>query len=207
MDKDRQIRFLYPPLILFGSLLYGAYTGSLEWKIRIDNWISAASKDSPIANLVTIVAGGSLLIIVVGFIVGTFTHVTFRWLNKHLFNREFEFVVSPATLERIRSKIPGDPGDKGTFHLPIGATFCHDILPEGVSNWIVRRWHAVNLSLSSCTALVGAWIIGYPLRIDHHCGWGVLTVAFLVVFGVNSHYAWHDTMEMYEFQSYRKFEQ
>lgn len=70
MDKDRQIRFLYPPLIFLASICLGIYfdtSGSLQ------KTISDFFKTEINSNVAIALIGTGSLVLLLGFLLGTLT--------------------------------------------------------------------------------------------------------------------------------------
>jgi hypothetical protein len=61
MDEDRRIRFLIPPLLFVASLLLGAF-------------VDQSTRDL----IVKVFAGGGIVVVVVGYLIGTFTYFILR---------------------------------------------------------------------------------------------------------------------------------
>ncbi len=79
MDKEREIRFLYPPLIVGAYFLWGWLgdaTGREELQGIICWFRGVGDVTGSIAGILT---GGSL-ILVIGYLLGTLTYVTLRVL-------------------------------------------------------------------------------------------------------------------------------
>jgi hypothetical protein len=112
--------------------------------------------------------------------------------------------------------------------LYVAATFDHELLPKGIHEWLRRRFNAFMVAFNSALAISISFMIvrmrGFFERpFDRMCGlsetqwqlqmawvwfgrkfWWVTIEILLVLFLLfAAYYAWHETMEMIEFQAGR----
>src|SRR5258705_12650572 len=75
MDKERQIRFLYPPLFLVCSVLFAFALDEVQEVATYLEPIFGTSNGTGVANLITLLTAGGALVLVSGFAIGTLTHL------------------------------------------------------------------------------------------------------------------------------------
>jgi hypothetical protein len=198
MDKDRQIRFLYPPLIFFTSIALGIW---LDNSSAIKYSIQVFFKDANHTGLAVAILGLTSIVVVIGFLIGTLTvfflRIIFFW-NKSCF---YELKLSKKALAQIGDLILKNKDDIITKkdRLYAGAVFDHSYIPENVHRWIARRWNAFLISSASILALILSLIIRGILNIKLTCGWGLTVLFFILVFLIQACYSWKESMHMIEF--------
>jgi len=202
MDQERQIRFLYPPFFLLASLHWGIY---LDPNRSLKDILPTLQSPIGVNELLGLIAGGSVIIIASGFLIGAISvvllRITFFFLGRH----HYEAHVSPSAFKLIWERLDtSEPLDTRKVLYAI-ATFDHELLPKSIHEWIGRRWSAFNVSAYSCIALVLALIIGRRLSITLGCEWLVTTLIIIALLAFNACHAWRDTMGMIDFQSRRHF--
>jgi hypothetical protein len=203
MDPQRTIRFLYPPLVFLGSLLLG---------IKLDPAVSVASlvpggllQDLP--AMAGILAGGGLLLIVIGYVLGVLSHGVIWLLSlPGWIPYLYQAPVSDEAIGRMREtlKVATEVPPQNVL-LPVAA-FDHALLHPAMHDWIQRRWQVLHTSINSTTALVLAPLLGWSvigLRVDLKWSAGSLfAVCFFVFHSVKT---WGEVKGMLEFQSYGPF--
>ncbi len=202
MDKERQIRFLYPPLFLLASLAWGLY---LDPSKTLSDILPVTGATMGADKLIGVIAAGGTLVLVFGFLIGAIS-VSLLRLAFCLFGREYEVVVSDACLDRIWAKLRTTQSKDTKQALYAGVTFDHELLSKGVHDWLTRRWHAFNISAHSCVALLLAHGLGWPLGIQQQAAWLCSTGVAVFFLVANAVVAWRETMGMIEFQSYRSLD-
>lgn len=206
-DAERQIRFLYPPVFFFASLLLG---------IRLDSGTSVKdvavrllsepvfkylkSPDLSVGLSTIVTAAGLVTVVAAGFLISSLSVLILRAAFALICHRSYETGLSRQTCEAIRTelKVPKAKGDRDALYL--SATLDHGWLPEGIHKWILRRWSIFYVASNSATALVCALGVGAVIGI-WDWRWLVLSLAFIAVFGVVALFAWRETMGMLEFQA------
>ncbi len=201
MDQNRQIRFLIPPFFLLASLFWADFlSGSnIFSKIAVD----------PGKNILAIVASlGST--IPLGFLIGgisiallnLFGFVVSK-IKKEKWN--YESGILEEACKKIWPQLELESNFKFDFEkrFYISATFDHDILPEGINKWVMRRWNAFNINFNCYTALILSYAALLFLPIDITLAWVSTTILLMALLLVNATAAWLQTMEMIEFQANR----
>ncbi len=202
MDQERQIRFLYPPFFLLASLLWGLY---LDPNRKLSDILPVATSSIGPDELVGLLAGGSIVIVASGFLIGAISVLSLRLLSFIVRRRHYEAGVSTETLKRIWGKLQTTEPFSPDRALYVVATFDHEVVPKTIHEWIGRRWSAFNVSAHSCTALALSLIVGSRLSIMVGTEWFFTTMIIFVLLTINAFYAWRDTMAMIDFQSHRSF--
>ncbi len=186
MDPERQIRFSYPPLFLIASVLWGL---KIDTAKSIGDIVPLALFKEPGSSFVTVVAGGGVLVVALGLLIGSISLVLLRsvvWL----WNRQsHEAVLSPTALNKIRLILGYRDLRTPRDTLFLAATFDHDRLVKPIYTWILRRWNAFNISSSSIVALGLALLLGGRLGIQVGCEWLWTSLVFGPVFGAAAAWA------------------
>jgi hypothetical protein len=211
MDEDRRIRFLVAPLLFIASLGWGMWLDP-SWRGAIEKFPVPDSAEKGIGQAIAIIAGGGIVVFTMGLVIGTVSYVVLRsvsFMTRRLFSCQdgvntHELGVSNETLRLIWAKIgaPGEPARSQDFFAAM--EFDHGVLKstnQGVHDWMVRRWNAFSISVTSFTGLVLSWIV---LHIAHVClckWWIIPAVLMLVLFFFNALFSWRDTMGMLAFQA------
>jgi hypothetical protein len=201
MDKERQIRFLYPAFILIASFLVGVYLDPCK---SISDLLPVTDSELKSNDIVAVVVGGGVFILVLGFLIGTLT-VNILRVGFFLFgHRNYEIVLPDDAYDRILRFIDWPNNQiqpRERFYAAV--TFDHEILSNGIHDWIVRRWNAFYVSANSILALILAPVIGLSLSVHLTFWWILLTAVTSILILLNCITAWRETMRMLEFQSRR----
>ena len=197
MDKDRQIRFLYPPLIFLSSIAFGIW---LDFPDRLGEQVSSFFTNVNNTSIFVALLGVGSLVLVLGYLIGTITILLLRLLfAKNEFN--YEFKLSKETYDEIGKKILENKNDiiRKNERMYVAVVFDHSNIHDSIHRWIVRRWNAFHIASFSVVGLGASLICGYLLGISFTWGW-VLTVAFLVAcFILQGRLSWIETMRMITF--------
>lgn len=198
MDKDRQIRFLYPPFILIFSLIIGLIGDTNK---SISDIICQIGLNGKLSDVIIILIGGGVSLLVLGYIIGTIT-MSFLRLIFILAGRNYEVVLKTETYENIK-KIMDAENCKCKFWYPLYlvATFDHVILPNRIHEWLLRRWNSFNTSMNSVVALLLSIIPIKLFDIELSCIWWLVISIIGILLLINGIISWIETMGMFEFQS------
>jgi len=74
MDQDRQIRFVIPPFFLLGSMLWGAFVGSVD--------LSPLVAPDTAKELLGLLAATAVAILPLGFLISTISILLIRLLTR-----------------------------------------------------------------------------------------------------------------------------
>ena len=199
MDKDRQIRFLYPPLVLLSSIALGSY---FDTSIELHKVITHFFEVDSNTKIVIALLGGSSLILVLGFLLSTITIFFLRFFFiKNDFN--YEIKLSEKAYQDI-GKLILKKGKKLVTTKDkhyAGIVFDHGFISKNIHQWMVRRWNAFIISSSSTLALISSLIIGHWLNIYISCYWLLVVIPLTLIFITNACYSWKDSMDMVEFMT------
>lgn len=199
MDKDRQIRFLYPPLSFVGFRLWALFLDPIH---DINEYlpITAKGKGFDSGQVATVVAGGGVVMLVAGFLISVFSVVVLRglfWLRGH---STYEAVWSDECRSRV-SKAVGVNLVHKRHLLYLSATFDHVLLPENAHTWLLRRWRSFNIAAHSVSALILAAAARHLSGFAPGIVWYAVLVASALALLAQARFAWKHTMEMVEFYS------
>jgi hypothetical protein len=200
MDAERRIRFLYPPLFLFASLLVGIW---VDPDVSVQKLFPFVSSLGP-SELIGLLTGGGLVLVAAGYFIGSITGELLRFCFWFLRRPDhYEAVLDDETLPLVWKHIrcTGDADRKDAFFAAV--TFDHEIIPKSIHEWIQRRWHAFNISANGVTALFLALVIGACLPIRISFSWLAGTATVVLILGCHAVFSWRDTMRMIKFQSRR----
>lgn len=210
MDEDRKIRFLISPMLFFASVAWAVICDPSSTfstlipgiSISIDNWLQALA----------VLAVGGIATVAIGVVIGTISHVALRagfWVKAKICggSTTHEISLDPPTLSLMWTKLKESGTPNTSDELFIGITFDHDVLLKnhaGVHQWLVRRWNACSIAVTSITGLVLSFIaLSCLLNASLSTKWwAVVSIAFLS-FCVVAVLAWRDTMGMLSFQARR----
>ncbi|HMK18051.1 MAG TPA: hypothetical protein VK492_07630 [Chitinophagaceae bacterium] len=202
MDKDRQIRFLYPPLIFLGSLALGFY---LDKSVTIKSIVTAFPDIDKSLNVVLAILGAGSLILLLGYLLGTITvfllKLAFKIKGK---SYNYEELLSDRYYAAIGNIILNEKDKplKREDTLYAVCTFDHGFISPGVHQWIVRRWNAFFISLSSTVAIFSSFLVGlFFVNLKFHWLWLTASFVFILILGWLASTSWYETMRMIEFQT------
>lgn len=199
MDKDRQIRFLYPPLIFLGSLALGLW---LAPPSQIGAQIEKLFGNDNKTSVAVALFGAGSLVLVLGFLLGTITVLLLRsFFPRNRFN--YEFKLSDKIYDRIGELILKDKSDsiRKKDRMYAAIVFDHSYVHENTHRWIIRRWNAFFIASSSTVALTLSLIIGSILHIQVTCAWFFIVFTFIILFIIQGYSSWKETMRMVAFMT------
>lgn len=205
MDKERQIRFLYPPLIFLGSIALGTWLDYPNvFGERISNFLSNAN----ITSVIVAVLGAGSIVLVLGFVIGTVTILLLRVL---FFRNGFsyEFILSKGTYEKIGKIILANKDDsiRKEDRIYAGVVFDHGHIDQNVHGWIARRWNAFLIAAFSAFGLLASLLIGSILGVSLTTPWLIITIILTLCFIIQSRLSYIETMRMITFLTrVRKFD-
>lgn len=194
MINERQIRFLYPPFILLGSLFLGVcFDKTLSWGIIKANFGATN-------NLVGTIIGGGILVLVSGYIIGTITITALSVF--FIRNNGIYEVNSKQKFDKI-GEIILNPGGKIEDNEKLYAfvTFDHKFLPDNIHEWIQRRWSSFHTSANAVTSLVLSVFVGHALGINIWTWWLGILSALIIIYFYHACRARRETIAMINFQT------
>ncbi|MEK6783328.1 MAG: hypothetical protein AABY93_16625 [Bacteroidota bacterium] len=197
MDKDRQIRFLYSPLIFLLSLSLGL---GLDYPDPFWDKISILFTSDNKTSIVVALFGLGSLVIVLGYLIGTITILLLRLV--FFFNGfSYEFNLSEKTYEKIGKLILRKKSDTIQKHdkMYAAVVFDHSYIHEKIHSWIARRWNAFLIASFSVVALVASLFCGHSLGIGFTRGWVLTIIIFCICFILQGTLSWIETMKMVTF--------
>lgn len=200
MDPERTIRFLYPPLFLIASLLWGLW---LDTAKSLGDIIPLALSKQLGTSILTIIAGGGVLVIASGLLIGSISLFLLRGIALICKWESHEAILSTDALNNIQRTLRYDGTRTRRDDLFLAATFDHDLLAKPIHTWLLRRWNAFNINISSFNALWLSLLIGWRLELNVGCEWLLTSLTVGLVFVAMAIWAWRDTMGMIEFQARR----
>jgi hypothetical protein len=192
---EKQVRFLYPPLILIASLALGVF---LDPNCKYHNVIGMEITK----NWVSLIFGTTLILFVAGYIIGTLTITILRIL---FIGKNGVYELPSKSSDVIRS-LNKKLLYKRRFiakeeELYAYATFDHATIEKDTHSWIQRRWSAFHTASNSATSLVISLIIGtLCLDIKFTVFWLLTVLIFFYIFILASYKARKETIEMINFQ-------
>lgn len=212
MDEVRQIRFLYPPLVMLASLLWGIHLDpNTSLACLLQNRIPSISEWS---GVIGIILGSGAVVIAFGFVISTISISVLRfcfWCYSKCTGRSahFEVTVSSDCLKRLLPVLGlpvSEDNDKSKMFYAV-ITFDHEKLPPHVHEWLRRRWSAFLISSHSVVALGFALFFGGHLKVEITREWIITSCVLMLLFLWAAIAAWIGNMRMIEFQSERDWNQ
>jgi hypothetical protein len=210
MDGTRRIRFLVAPLLFLASLGWGVLVSNSDaFKQLIERYLP----QNEISKVVSVVTGGGVIIFTLGVVIGTISYVflrscavTINYLRSNDVQgiATHELFLKDTAFNEIWAKLNlvSDPNRHQDFYAAM--SFDHGILYKrnrGVHNWMVRRWNAFSIGVTSVTALALSLIVGPLLSVPLSCTWLIPVTLVALVFAATARWAWRDTMGMLAFQA------
>jgi hypothetical protein len=197
MEKERQIRFLYPPLMLFGSLLLGLFfneNNSLEGLI-------CSIEIFKTQELILAILGGGAITLLLGYVIGT---ITILFLRLIFINNGGAYEVNDKQdFEDIGESILEYPKDKikRKERLYAFVTYDHHFLPKDIHEWVQKRWSTFHTASNITTSLILSIAIGISLGIQICASWIVIVLVLAGIFIFHAHRARNETINMVMFQT------
>ena len=108
MDEDRRIRFLVPPSLFVAFLLLGAL---LDQTMR-DFMVEHLKEFNWPQLLISLLAGGGLIVFALGYVFGTLTYFVLRLgfrLRPQSWGRFHEVAMSDDAFSRVWGRLPDSP--------------------------------------------------------------------------------------------------
>jgi len=174
-------------------------------------------------ELFAVIAAAGFATIPVGLSIGTLgislLKLGFTFHSRRGVRQLYDACVSNACFHTMLREVGAAQEDRRSNRkslLYVVATFDHELLPEKIHEWLLRRWNSFNTAFNSALALcISILIVSIrsfytrsldPIRSwDHRWYWWLVTNLFLIcVFAVTACASWHETMAMIEFQARRK---
>lgn len=197
MDKERQIRFLYPSFTFLLSLVLGA---SLDVNGRFVKNLSDFTEDDNLTTIIVALFGLGSLVFVLGYLIGTISLILLRIV--FFFNRfSYEFVLSDKTYKEIGKLIlkGHDKTLRKKEKMYAAVVFDHSYINERVHSWIIRRWNAFLIASFSVVSLAASLIFGKSLGIAYRWGWTITVIIFMCCLILQAILSYVDTMRMITF--------
>jgi hypothetical protein len=211
MDEIRRLRFQIAPLLFLVSLGWGIWFDDSTWE-RIAASPIIGHVDKGLGPAITFIAGGGIVLFALGLVIGTVSYVGLRIFVLIVFRLclwrvgfiTHECFVRVETLRQMREKleVPGEFDRRRAFFAAV--SFDHGIIQSnnpGVYHWMVRRWNAFSIAVTSVTGLGLSLVVGKFFGIHVSNEWICPLVGLLVLFFLNAIFAWYDTMSMLAFQA------
>jgi hypothetical protein len=205
MDEERKIQLLYPPLFFVVAFMAALLTDPCHGPdIR-----KLFEKDIDFETVAGLIAAGSVVVLVFGFVIGTVTITILRFLGCVLLDGSYEARLPKYAHDNIyqalglAEKLPHECCRK-KYRLYSAATYDHECTSESVHRWVLRRWSSFNICVSSITALVLAIAFVGLFSLRPRYEWFVIVLPIIPILFIQAVCAWIDTMLMLEFQALRK---
>ena len=214
MDQERQIRFLYPPIIVLCYFIWGFHYDNLGIQ-TIDQIIGLIKALQPYAGTLSAILAGGTLLVLIGFLLGTLTYafarMTFFALgicfkkNARL-SGTHEVWLEQDSEEKIWNAVM--PSSVFRRHDILYATVWldHNLAGKEIHSWVVRRWNAFNVSLNICFGIVVSMLLFFcPYSPLASCTipqyWYNTGITTTLVFSLNAFRAYRETLRMIVFSA------
>ena len=164
MDKDRQIRFLYPPIFLMGWLAIGIW-GSIGTDATLDKLGTFLGQSSFGEVFAAIVVSGGIAVITCGFVIGTITMSILRaiffcatrgqhgfevWLPGHTLNDIKMIVGATDSTPTQDTACPHPHADDMTLWQRLR----HCVSSKCLSKWCGCLWKGSSMNADELSAVV-----------------------------------------------------
>ena len=197
MDRDRQIRFLYPPLIFISSTALGVF---LDYPNSFSTTISTMMTNDNTTNVLATLLGLGSIVLVLGYLIGTVTILLLRLLFfRNGFN--YEFKLSKQTYDDIGRLIFKDKNEtvEKNERMYAAVVFDHSHINDRIHSWIVRRWNAFMIASFSIVGLLASLSLRPLLGFSFTCGWFFTVDVFIFCFVIQAWLSYRETMRMISF--------
>lgn len=197
MDNERQIRFLYPPLLVVLYFLLG-WLSDCQGRQELECLVKELTE---LGALYGLFASGSV-ILVVGFVLGTVTYLLLRLFARVLDSETHEIPCDTEMREAIWRATGSDTGlPKNDYLLMAGVWIDFVHCKDGVHEWIVRRWNAFNTSANIVVGVVIVLPWGSAIWRERDIPpiWYCLGFFLIGGFLINALIAYSETMRMIRF--------
>jgi hypothetical protein len=204
MDEARTIRFYVAPVLFLMSLVWGAWFDPTKQHVILDHL-----QVDNLPKLIGLAAGGGFVVFAFGYVIGTLTYAILRlvfcvkaWCCGG--TRYHEAGLLPK-LENIWLRT-GHPGPiDNQQELSAVVVFDFGIIRgkyEGVHQWLVRRWNAFSIGMTSAVGLllsfaIGPWVLAISLERKWWAPAGFLVLVCVYV----ACCAWRDGRRMVYFMA------
>lgn len=197
MDRDRQIRFLYPPLIFISSIALGVF---LDYPNSLSKTVFETLGNDNATSVVATLLGLGSVVLVLGYLIGTVTILLLRLL--FFWNRfNYEFKLSEQTYDEIGRLIFKKENDAIGIkeRMYAAVVFDHSHINDRIHSWIVRRWNAFMIASFSVVGLLGSLFLGPPLGFSSTSGWFFTVGFFILCLVLQAWLSYRETMRMISF--------
>lgn len=210
MDEDRKIRFLVAPVLFVTSLAWLVASDPCR---GISDLIPGISVNlDKLSNVIAVLTGGGIVVFTLGFVIGTISYVVLRfgfYVKARICGgaSSHEVSLDKATLDLMWSRVNASGKPDPSKAVFAGVTFDHDMLRskhEGVHLWLIRRWSAFSIAVTSTTGLLLSLGLGALTNFAYTAKWWVPVFMASVFFIISAVLAWRDTMGMLRFQAGRQ---
>jgi hypothetical protein len=211
MDKDRQIRFIFPPLFFLAFLWWSYHPHPLE---TISEYLKLPDSGKEGFNTILgLIAAGGAGVLVMGFLIGTISSVILTGIFFLCGRKHYAAVLQHEALNRLWPIVKFTESTNSGFRehkkwtLYATATFVLGTLPKEIQGWLMRRWSAFIISSNTVVGLL--IVMGFVhcvLQAHPGCLWWCAIISSAVLLFLNGSIAWNEYMTMLDFQSRRKFE-
>ena len=209
MDEERKVRFIVAPLLFLASMAWGVAWDRCHTLSDLIPGLTVKSENA--YQLIALLMGSGVAVFALGVIIGTTSYAVLRaffWLRSRATGRVcfHEFTCDDKTFELMWRQIRANGTLERSKTLYVGVTFDFDELRTkhlGVHQWIIRRWNAFSIAVSSLMALFWSFVVSLWLGVALTDRWfwpvGIVTLCFIYIACT----AWRDAMGMASFQANR----
>lgn len=202
MVEERNLRFLYPPMVIVSSMLLLCFMTD-DYKVQINPSIKEIIKD--LVALGDIAAGilsiGFLLFF--GHVIGLFTVLFLTSLaNFCRWKSTYEFQFSENIWEIINQK-NGRAHLKHTDNrddLSAGISFDHEQIVDENRKWLSRRWNSFFISANCCIAFLLSIVTARLIGFEVNCLWIILNLSMAALFFIHARLSWKQSMNFVVYQ-------
>lgn len=205
MNTDRQIRFLYPPILVLAYFLW-RFLEDERGRSAICNLYRFAKQEDFVSGGITLALAAGTLVVVLGYLLGSITYFVMRLLAVVFGHRTHEATFNRTDRELIwQAVMPASVKYRREDAWLASVWVDASLAGRDIHEWTARRWNGFNLAANICMGIVltfvafavfaGNWSVTKT--------WVAVGVIAEVGFGTIAVLAWKDTMGMIRFSAER----
>lgn len=202
MIEERNLRFLYPPMVIVSSMLLLCFMTD-GYKDQLDPNLKKITNDlAELGDLATgILSIGFLLF--VGHVIGLFTVLFLTaFSNFCRWKSTYEFHFSEIIWEVINQK-NGRGHLKHTDNrddLSAGISYDHEQITEENQKWLSRRWNSFFISANCCLAFFLSIVLARVIGFEVNCPWVIINLVMAALFFIHARLSWKQSMNFVIYQ-------
>ncbi|MBK7128277.1 MAG: hypothetical protein IPM74_12370 [Crocinitomicaceae bacterium] len=202
MIEERNLRFLYPPMVIVSSMLLLCFMTD-GYKDQLDPNLKKITND--LIELGDLAAGilSIAFVLFLGHVIGLFTVLFLtEFANFCRWKSTYEFQFSENIWEKINLK----NGREHLNHtenrddLSAGISYDHEQITEENQKWLSRRWNSFFISANCCLAFFLSIVLGCVIGFEVNCTWIIINLVMAALFFIHARLSWKQSMNFVVYQ-------